>query len=206
MRKASKLLVALALWSACGFAHAQTSGSITPPPDVTNIVSIDAHNSILVETQEPQNTNAPREYSLALPQHIYSGGIARAMGGSVIPTEMLVIPQGARNQAATPNGVMGFGGNNFGGGIGFTNGNSGGFQNGFGQDFGNNNFGNSNSGNGNFNSFGRFNAPLPVNNMRQFNQVMGFLDRPIPQAQVGTSFSNGGGFDNRGAGISFGTR
>jgi hypothetical protein len=189
------MIVMAAMWSTVQVASAQNNATVTPPAAVTNIISIDAHNNIIVETQDPQDANAPKEYSLAVPQHVYSGGLARMMGGSVIPTEVLVVPGSARRMGGNPNGVTGFGGSNFGNNTGFTNGTPGGFENGgFGQSTG-----------ANFNGFGR-NAPLPVNNIQQFNQLMGFLDRPIRQAQVGVSFGNTGETTNRGAGISFGTR
>lgn len=176
-------------------AHAQENapgeGVLAPPPEISNIISIDAHNYVLVETQDPQQPNAPREYSLAIPKHIYSGGVARVFGGTVIPTEMLVIPQSAmRGGMMNPTGVTSFGGGNFGSGgnVGFGNALGGGFPGGVDNGF--------NTG------FGRMTPTIPVNNMRQFNQVLGYIDQPMRQVQVGTGFSNTTTTENDGFGFS----
>jgi hypothetical protein len=128
----------------------QSTGVLAPPPEVSNIVSIDAQNSVLVETQNLQNPEEPKQYALALPRHIYSGGVARVLGGSIISTEALVIPQSAlRSFNGVPGGFNGFNGNGF------------------------NNGGNS------------FAPRVPVNNLDQFNKVLGFFDQPLRQVQIG---------------------
>ena len=144
-------------------AHAQnatesTSGALTPPPEISNIISIDAHNTILVESQNPDSPSEPKQYSLHVPRHIYSGAIARLFGGSIISTESMVIPESARrSNFGSQGGVSGIG--------------NGG------------NFGNTNSNN----SFNNGNSGAGYTNMNQFNRALGLLDRPSRQAQVGIS-------------------
>jgi hypothetical protein len=186
-------IMAMTICSATLSANAQQAqiggaGVLQPPADISQIISIDEHNSVLIESADP------KEYSLALPRYIYSGGVARIFGGTIIPTENFVIPQSAMRSNMNPG--MGAPGN-FGNFSGFS-----------GPNGANNNYGN-NSGNGTFGGFGRYNnfqqyAPrVPVNNMNQFNQIMGYLDRPIRQAQVGADFSNTTSTANTGFGINY---
>jgi len=137
-------IIALAVICA-GSARAQNAteplaGVLQAPPTITNIVSIEAHNVLLVESQSSDDLNAPKQYSLFIPRHVYSGGLARLFGGSVIPTEVFAIPESARrSNSGSPGGVSsGFGGSN-------NNGN-------------NNNGNNFNSGNNNSNNNGNFNT------------------------------------------------
>ena len=119
------------------------AGILQAPPEIAGIVSIDAHNVLLVESQSSYDPKAPRQYSLFVPRHVYSGGLARLFGGSVIPTEVLAIPESARrSNFGAPGGVSsGFGGSNNNGNNDFNSGN---------------NTANNNSNNhGNFHSFNR---------------------------------------------------
>jgi hypothetical protein len=164
MKNLTMAIMAMATYYFALSAHAQqtaapSAGVLAPPPEVSNIVSIDAHNSVLVETQNPQALDEPKQYALALPRHIYSGGVARVLGGSIISTEMLVIPQSALRAF---NGVPG----GFGGFNGFR--------------------GNAFGGNA-FNGTSNFTPRIPVNNLNQFNRVLGALDQPPRQAQVGVN-------------------
>jgi len=182
----SKAVSTLALAVICtANAHAQSTteqdaGVLTPPPEITSIISIDAHNTVLIESQNPDAPNEPKQYSLSVPRHIYSGSIARIFGGTIIPTEVLVIPESARRaNFGAPGGVSGIGnGGNFNNG----NNNSGGYNNGF--NTGNNNTGSFNPIN---RGFPTYSPRVPVNNINQLNRVLGMLDRPIRQAQIGIS-------------------
>ena len=121
------------------------------PPNVQNVVSIDAFNMIIIASdgEQPGETR----YTPTRIKHVYSGGIARLFGGYSVPTAQFVTP-GAfdNNQNGNQNnnqngGVAAVGGNtgNAGFGGGFQNN---GAQNGFGGGFGNG---------GNFGGFGNGN-------------------------------------------------
>lgn len=110
---------ALALSALSATAHAQSattaaSGVLRPPSGVTKIVSVDAHNVLIVETEDAPD--APKQYSLIIPRHIYSGSLARLFGGSVIPAEMMVSPgMAGRGGLATPGAItpmVNYGGQN----------------------------------------------------------------------------------------------
>ena len=146
-------------------AHAQSAntGVLQPPPEISTILSIDAHNALIIGERDPRTPNAPENLSLVAPRHIYSGGIARVLGGTIVPTELFVIPESALR------------GNSGNGGFGR--------QNSGGQNFGNQSFGGQN--NTAFNrGFSSFSPRVPVQNRAQFDQAFGTLDRPIPQTQV----------------------
>ena len=129
------------------------AGVLQAPADITGIVSIDAHNTLLVESQAP---GEPKQYSLFVVRHIYSGGLARLFGGSIIPTEALVIPESARRSSfASPSVSPGIGGNNNRN----SNFNSG--YNNFGNT-GNGSIGNGNTGNGLAENSNSFNRSFPL--------------------------------------------
>jgi hypothetical protein len=203
-------MMAMTTLGAIGAAHAQQNpssgeGVLTPPPEVSNVISIDAHNTILIETQDPQDPDSPKEYSLAIPRHIYSGGVARLLGGSIITTEMLVVPQSAMRSG---NGAFG---NNGASGVGNFGGNS--ANNSFNNSGGNGNFGNNFGGNSSISSnnsfnrgFSNFVPRISVNNMQQFNQILSYLDKPIRQVEVGTDFSDGADTADTAHGAAFSRR
>lgn len=229
-RRAAKVLGTLAV-AACltlpteaqqngrGRNNGQNSGGVIElPPGVRNVISIDAHNILIAEVES--STGEGSEYVPLAVRHVYSGGIAKIFGGTVIPTEQFVSP--AFNKQG------GMGNNGFQGPQTAFNGNGG-------NGFGNNGFGNNGNGNGGFGSFGNQTvtgpdgatgtipnfggfvgngqyapqnfAPqsfAPQNYMpqstfngrqarfsvntgnRHLNQVLGLLDRPLPQVEVGT--------------------
>jgi len=110
---------ALALSVLSATAHAQSattagSGVLRPPAGVTKIVSVDAHNVLIIETEDAPD--APKQYSLIIPRHIFSGGIAALFGGSSIPTEMMVSPgMAGRSGLAAPGAItpmVNYGGQN----------------------------------------------------------------------------------------------
>jgi len=73
---------------------APRSGGVIPlPQGINQVFSIDAHNIVVLDTQ---GADGGRVYRVIVPQHVYSGGIARTFGGTVIPTEVLVVPESAR--------------------------------------------------------------------------------------------------------------
>ena len=112
-------------WSA-GTAHAQfgvnnnngnrggangtnrTGAIFALPQGVQRLVSLDAYNTLLAQTQDDDGTI---HYQLIPVRHIYAGGIAALFGGVSIPTLQFVSP-GA--------GGGGFGGNGNRGGFGTT--------------------------------------------------------------------------------------
>lgn len=167
------------------------SAVIQLPPGVDNVVSIDALNTILAETSDPDTGDNEQIIPFSI-QHVYSGGIARVLGGTSIPTEQFVSP-------AFSNGNNGFGrsntgvvsnGGRFGGqtyGQGYNGGN-----NAFLSGTGGNAF-NSNNGIGNFNSANNYGVTgsglyniVPPASQRALNSVTGLLDRPVPQVEVGS--------------------
>lgn len=61
------------------------------PKGITRIISIDAQNTLLVEVTDPDDpTN--HQYLLIPVQHVYSGGIAKVLGGSTMPTAPFLSP------------------------------------------------------------------------------------------------------------------
>ena len=113
-------------------AQNQPNGAVFPlPPNVQNVVSIDAQNLLIYQSQ----TNGQTVYTPSIVQHVYSGGIARLFGGTVIPTAQFATPglfnQANRNGQTGVNNGGGFtGGNNNGGNNGGGFGGNGGFTNG----------------------------------------------------------------------------
>lgn len=99
---------------------AQNGATFPLPEGVESVVSIDAYNILVAQT----NRNGQRDFSPIIVRHIYSGGLAKLFGGSSVPTEQFVTP-----------GTLGRNSNNNGG-----NNNGGGFQNGA-QNGGTQNFG-----------------------------------------------------------------
>lgn len=186
------LLLASAVSAFAQNAPNAATGVLTPPPDISTIVSIDAHNALIIGTRDPQTPNAPEEFSLRTPRHVYAGGITRLFGGSIMPTEMFVIPEsaflsGAAGQRSGGQGSLGqnslgqgFGGGSFGGqGFGAQS-----------QSFGNQNYGGQNfrQNNSNFNrGYNSYASRVPVQNLSQFNQLYNYFDRPMAQAQIGVS-------------------
>lgn len=167
-------LTAAVLALSVATAHAQNNPAPLAPDDGTNVVSIDAHNQIVAH-------KADGEYSLFVPKHIYSGAFARVLGGSIVTTEQMVIPESALRSGMGVNQGFNQPGS-FGPSSNFTNGPSGGPGNSpFG---GNNNFGNfgfnnrSGSGNSNgnfgFSGFGSFPSFNPgFSSFSPFNQGIG---------------------------------
>jgi hypothetical protein len=118
--------------------NAQTAPGVLPAsPAIETLVSIDAHNILIIGTRDENAPGAQTEYSQVAPRHIYSGGVVRVFGGVVMPAESFVIPESAWRS-----------------GLGARN-------------------------------FGVPYAPrVPVQSLSQFSRILGFLDRPIPQAQI----------------------
>jgi hypothetical protein len=101
------------------------NGVLQLPPGVEQLVSIDAHNILLAQLRDPDNPDR-RSYAVIVPQHVYSGGLARLFGGTVIPTEQFLVPGGALNSGPR-GGVLSVQSNNPLGGSA----NGGNFNNGF---------------------------------------------------------------------------
>ena len=131
------LCAALCAWSALptlaqnpvNNPNQTNSGIFQLPPSVQNVVSIDAQNLLIIASQN----NGQTAYTPLLIQHVYSGGIARLFGGSVVPTAQFATP-GLLN-GNTQNGQTGvttFGGNGGGVGNGANFGGGGNFGGGFG--------------------------------------------------------------------------
>jgi hypothetical protein len=101
---------------AAGTAQAQVAsntptggGVMQLPKGVTKVVSIDTQNVLLVESVDADGN---KHYNIIRPRHVYSGGLARIFGGSIISTEQLVIPESAnRNGIGVNNGITRIGGN-----------------------------------------------------------------------------------------------
>lgn len=136
-----------ALFLSAGTAHAQfgvntnnanrgganganrTGGIFSLPQGVQRLVSLDAYNTLLAQTQDDDGT---LHYQLIPVRHLYSGGIAALFGGVSIPTAQFVSPgagggsnggNGNRGGFGTTtigggNNLSGVGGNGFGGGNG----------------------------------------------------------------------------------------
>lgn len=118
-KSVTKWIVAGLVWTTglgAGAAQAQTApntqaagGTMQLPKGVTKIVSIDSQNILLVESVDE---DGKKHYNIIQPRHVYSGGLARIFGGSVISTETLVIPESAnRFGQQNNNGVSQIGGN-----------------------------------------------------------------------------------------------
>lgn len=118
-----------ATWAqpARGQGGAAGGGVFALPPGVKRIISIDAHNMLMVEVER----DGKSAYTTMPARHVYSGGLARLFGGTSIPTAQFISPA-----AGGMGGQMA--GRGAGGGIGMT-GIGGGFGN---QGFGNQGFGN----------------------------------------------------------------
>lgn len=104
----------------------QNGRSVLPlPKGITKVISVDSQNSLLVEMDDPDDPTQ-KQYTVIRINHVYSGGIARLLGGTIIPTELLVSPGYSQGNG---NGNGGFpgpsaysnNGNNAGGGVGFFN-------------------------------------------------------------------------------------
>jgi len=136
-----------ALFLSAGTAHAQfgvnnnvgnrgganganrTGAIFSLPKGVQRLVSLDAYNTLLAQTQDDDGTI---HYQLIPVRHIYAGGIAALFGGVSIPTALFVSPStsgnglgggGNRGGFGTTtigggNSLSGVGGNGFGGGNG----------------------------------------------------------------------------------------
>ncbi len=90
-------------------------GATFPLPEgVESIVSIDAYNILLAQT----NRDGKRDLAPIIVKHVYSGGIARLFGGSTVPTEQFVSPGEFGSTNGGGNGGGGFGGGNQNGGFG----------------------------------------------------------------------------------------
>jgi hypothetical protein len=136
MRKFGSIAVLAASLSVCGAASAQTrpqpaGGGVLPLPDnINKVVSIDAQNSLLVQS----GTKGTEEYNMLTVRHVYSGGIAALFGGTSIPTEQFVSPGVTGGNSGTRTGgtnIRNVGsGNGFNGGTGVGNGFNGGTNNG----------------------------------------------------------------------------
>jgi len=88
-------------------AQSGAQGVLRLPDNVTSITSVDAHNLIILETQESSELDdAPRQYSLYVPRHIYSGALARLFGGTVIPSELLISPGTAGRSGFSAPGAL----------------------------------------------------------------------------------------------------
>ena len=111
-------------------AFGQNGGAIFQlPPSVKDVVSVDAQNMVIIVSEKDGETR----YTPTIIKHVYSGGIARLFGGTIIPTAQFVTP-----------GVMSNAQN--GQGNGQNNGNQ--------NNFGNNGFGNNNGQNNGTVGFG----------------------------------------------------
>ncbi len=86
------------------------SATLPLPDGVESVISIDASNTLLVQTDR----DGKRELGAIIVRHIYSGGIARLFGGGSIPTSQFVSPGvfGGGNNGGGNNGGNGFQGNN----------------------------------------------------------------------------------------------
>lgn len=122
--------------------NANGGGAFPLPKGVKRVISVDALNTLLVESEDEDGNKGVS----AIPvRHIYSGGLALLFGGFSIPTQIFVAPaqagggfNGGGNQNGGFNGGQfnqqngggnqGFGGNQaFGGNQGLNNAANGGF-------------------------------------------------------------------------------
>lgn len=98
-----KMLMWMAVAAGACPVWAQTAGNgaVFPlPPGVQQVVSIDAQNSLLVASQNDAGDPAT-QINLIEIQHVYSGGIARLFGGTVLPAAMFLTPGFAGSNGAT---------------------------------------------------------------------------------------------------------
>ncbi len=118
-------LAAGALATTTASAQPTNGGMLQLPTGIEALVSIDAHNILIAQTRDTQNPDQ-RHFARIVPQHIYSGAIARILGGTIIPTEQFLVPGGALGNGNARRGVSstqvgnnsdnnGFGNNLFGG-------------------------------------------------------------------------------------------
>jgi hypothetical protein len=173
-------------------------GVIKLPEGVSRVISIDAHNTLLAELEDAQT--GAKEYRSFPIQHVYSGGIAKVMGGDIVPTEPFVSPyfsKGGQLNTGANSGIQPLNG----GGNGWNNGNNGwnnGANNGFNQGFNGqpmngydgNNFNGMNSNRGGFVGNRRAvpttNSQFKIESRSQkINQIVGLLDRPLKQVEIG---------------------
>ncbi|MBV9864649.1 MAG: hypothetical protein JO316_04820 [Abitibacteriaceae bacterium] len=163
-------------------------GTLPLPQGITNVISVDAQNTLLVEYEDPDNPGQ-KQYQAIRINHVYSGGIAKILGGDVIPTETFVSPsysqQNGNGGYGGFGGQTGYGNNGYtqNGGVGFYNPTGGyptgnqpyGYNQGYNQ---NNNNQYSPYGNGGVNYNGNYlNAPVTVGNV---SQILNGLNR-IPR-------------------------
>ena len=189
------------------------NGAVLPlPRGVNNVISIDAHNIILAEVESEDNPDET-EYKAFTINHVYSGGIARVLGGTIVPTEVFVSPafnSGGANGVnngfnGLNNGMIGqplgnpITGGNFGPGLnpgfnpGYGPGNNQGFNPGFNQGYNNPGFYNQSFNNGYYNP--NFNRPTVNVNYaatprqaratRQLQRVMNMLDKTPRMVAIG---------------------
>lgn len=136
--------MALSLGAAFSSANAQTASSsarnstrgntgiISLPPEISTVLSIDAHNSAIIGTRDPKTPDAPERFSPYSPRHIYSGVLGRLFGGTITTTEEFVIPESAFQSGAGNLGTNRQSGGNRGVGIqGFSGQNTRTFNRGF---------------------------------------------------------------------------
>lgn len=121
-----KMVAAASMLGVCAsgqVAQAQPAqGGVVPlPRGINKVVSIDAHNTLLIEIADPE-TPDKKEYRLVPVNHVYSGGIARVLGGDIVPTGVLVSPayNNGLGMLAGPNrsGLFASGGNTVNNGFG----------------------------------------------------------------------------------------
>lgn len=86
----------------------RNDGVLPLPPEVSTVLSIDAHNSVIIGTRDPKDTSdAPEKFTPYSPRHIYSGVLGRLFGGAITTTEEFVIPESALQSGG---GALGTGG------------------------------------------------------------------------------------------------
>lgn len=92
--KISLLLTGATLLALSLNAGAQTqpnprdAATLPLPEGVKRVVSIDAYNVLLAETER----DGARGFGLITVRHIYAGGLALLFGGGIIPTQQFVSP------------------------------------------------------------------------------------------------------------------
>lgn len=97
-----------------GSASGGAGGVFDLPGDVQRVISLDAHNVLIVESRGARDRSST--YDVIPIRHVYSGGIARLFGGTIISTEQFVSPGLANGGPGGAFGGGGFGGGAFGGG------------------------------------------------------------------------------------------
>jgi len=91
----------------------RTGGIFSLPQGVQRLVSLDAYNTLLAQTQDDDGTV---HYQLIPVRHIYSGGIAALFGGVSIPTAVFVSPGAGGSNSGGGGNRGGFGTTTIGGG------------------------------------------------------------------------------------------